>query len=353
RRQIALGLEAFEVQIDLFVPLLQRFFVQTCGLRVERIDLFVRIRMLFDHRGRRCAGIRALTLVANRRSVRGSRRLRLLAARFACGNDVFARCTAVRAERLALGYAARGTRAIYGHAGSTFACGRFELALAEYEYERSGIEDRVVAAGADTHEQGEREVLQRNAAQRQQRHQRDDDRRQRVERTRHRLQNRRVDDLVVRLARHELRVLADTVENDDRVHDRVTDDGQHGSEERVVGTLAGDGVDADHHRGVAKERNDGNQTEDIVPAEAERDVEELDAERDDERFDRLGQVFTSESRPHRGNLRFGAIHRSGFAERGPQLRRVVAKRRLRFDLIANPAVALLRTHCANGLIRKI
>src|SRR6185437_1912254 len=128
-----------------------------------------------------------------------SRRLRLLTARFARGNDVLARRTSVRAERFAFGYAARGTRAIHTHAGSTFARGRFELALAEYEHERGGIEDRVVAAGPATDEQREREVLQRNAAQCQQRDQRDDDGRESLERQRHRLQNRRVDDLVVRL----------------------------------------------------------------------------------------------------------------------------------------------------------
>ena len=47
--------------------------------------------------------------------------------------------------------------------------------------------------------------------------------------------------------------------------------------------LSGERVDADHHERVAHERDDHDQTEDVVPAEAERDVDELDADRDDQR----------------------------------------------------------------------
>src|SRR5690348_2849200 len=111
----------------------------------------------------------------------------------------------MRAERLAFGNAAYGTRAVGRQAGGAFACGRFELTLAEYEHEWCGVEDRVVTARANADEQCKAEVLQRFSAECKQRNERNHAGGERIERTRHRLQDRRVDDLVVRLARHQLR----------------------------------------------------------------------------------------------------------------------------------------------------
>ena len=117
---------------------------------------------------------------------------------------------------------------------------------------------------------------------------------------------------------HDLGVLADPVENDDRIHDRVADDRQHGGQERVVGAPAGERVDADHHQRVANERDDRDEAEDVVPAEAERDVDELDADRDDQRQQRVDQVFASERGTDGGDLRLRAIDRRDGAERVPQ-----------------------------------
>ena len=75
------------------------------------------------------------------------------------------------------------------------------------------------------------------------------------------------------------------------------------AKKRIVGGPVGERVDADHHCGVANQRDNRDQTEDIVPAEAERDVEELDAERDDQRPERLAEILAAQRRPDRRNRR--------------------------------------------------
>jgi len=85
---------------------------------------------------------------------------------------------------------------------------------------------------------------------------------------------------VERLAVHQLHVLADPVEDDDRIHHRVADDRQDRGQEGVVHPLSGDRVDPDHGQRVAHQRDHADPAEDQVPAEAERDVQELDRDRD-------------------------------------------------------------------------
>ena len=85
--------------------------------------------------------------------------------------------------------------------------------------------------------------------------------------------------------------LADPVEDDDGVHDGVADDGQQRREKRVVGLPVRDRVDADHDDDVVDQREIGDHAVAQLIPETERDVDQLQDERDDERPQRLAEVF--------------------------------------------------------------
>src|SRR5262245_2064840 len=100
------------------------------------------------------------------------------------------------------------------------------LALLDDREERRRDEDRRVRTGGDADEDREREVLERLAAEdeeREDREQRDDRRRDRAA---DRLPEGLVGDRGEARAPHDLRVLAHAVEDDDGVVDRVTQDGE-------------------------------------------------------------------------------------------------------------------------------
>ena len=125
--------------------------------------------------------------------------------------------------------------------------------VAEHNPERARDEDRRVAADGEADEQGEREVFRRVAAEEVEGGRREEDGEDRVERARQRLIDTAVDELVDVAAAAEVQfeVLADAVEDDDRIVDRVTDDGQQSRDER--------GVDL-----ALRQREDREYDEDIV-----------------------------------------------------------------------------------------
>ena len=98
--------------------------------------------------------------------------------------------------------------------------------------------------------------LQRRAAEEEQRadrQQRDERRRQRAA---DRLPERDVDDRRERRAPHDRHVLADAVEDDDRVVDRVTEHGQDRGDRRLGHLAPGERVDADGDQDVVEQRGD-------------------------------------------------------------------------------------------------
>ena len=104
------------------------------------------------------------------------------------------------------------------------------LTLLEDREQRRGDEDRRVRAGADSDEEREREVLERVAAEEPQRRDRDERDERRCQRARDRLPQGDVADDAERRPLHQRDVLADAVEDDDRVVDRVAEHGQHGGD---------------------------------------------------------------------------------------------------------------------------
>ena len=102
------------------------------------------------------------------------------------------------------------------------------------DQQRRGDEDRRVRPRDDADEQGQDEVLDRRATEQQQREQRQHDGQAGHDRAPERLQDRVVHDLGERLAGVAGLVLADPVEDDDRVVDAEADDGQHRGHEQAV-----------------------------------------------------------------------------------------------------------------------
>src|SRR5579872_846877 len=189
-------------------------------------------------------------------------------------------------------------------------------ALLPHDEQRTRDEDGGIRAARHAHQEREGEILQGIAAEEVQREQHDQHCRERIHRPRHRLQQRDVHHLVVRLVRHEPAVLADPVEDDDRIHDRVADDGEQRREERIVGLAVRKRVDADHHDDVVQQRDVGDDAEAQLIAEAECDVEQLQSERDHEREQRPLQVFLAQTWSDRGVLTLPPIDlKAGFVER--------------------------------------
>lgn len=104
----------------------------------------------------------------------------------------------------------------------------FLTPVAEDNPQRAGNEDGRIAAAAKADEQGKGEVLRRVAAEEVECKRREHDREDRVQRTRQRLENRRVDKRidVAATAEVQLEIFTDAVEDDDGIVDRVTDDRQ-------------------------------------------------------------------------------------------------------------------------------
>ena len=159
------------------------------------------------------------------------------------------------------------------------------LALLPVHEHGAGDEDRRVGARERADEQREGEVLQRLAAEQEQREHRQASCRRLVasERTmtsRHRA----VDDLRERGARHPRDVLPDAVEHDDRVVEREAQDGEQRRDRRRRHLPAGEGVDARRDQDVVHQRDQHRHGE--LPLEAQRDVDRDDGQRGDDRGER-------------------------------------------------------------------
>ena len=131
--------------------------------------------------------------------------------------------------------------------------------------------------------------LQRLAAEEQQREHRQQRAEARRQRAHDDLGHRAVDDLRERRARHPRDVLADAVEHDDRVVERVAQDGQQRRDRRRRHLPADEGVDARHDQDVVHQRDQHRHGE--LPLEAQRDVDRDDQQRGDDR-DQIAELAT-------------------------------------------------------------
>src|ERR671910_672513 len=169
-------------------------------------------------------------------------------------------------------------------------------ALEQDGEERGGDEDRGEGAYPDADQDREREVLEHLAAeeiQRADREQGDDRRRQRPTDG---LPERGVDNRLDRGSPHDRQVLAHAVEDDDRVVDRVADDGQecgHGGRAHLP---TRERVDPEGDQAVVDDRPQDRHRE--PPLEAERDEDRDQDERDQDRVDRAAEDLIREARGH-------------------------------------------------------
>src|SRR5438874_4045294 len=193
--------------------------------------------------------------------------------------------------------------------------------------DRRRDEDARVGAGDDADHHREREAVQDLAAEEEQRERRQQRRARRDHRPAERLVHRDVDDVVHRVAAHDPQVLADPVEDDDRVVGR---EARH-RENR------GDHV---QRHVVAEEREERERDQQAVDRRADRaDAEaELEAEREvredaDQREHRRPNTLARQLAPDRGADDLGALPRrveARLLERTLDLVRLDAERRAGF-----------------------
>ena len=168
--------------------------------------------------------------------------------------------------------------------------------VAEDDPEWAGDEDGRIAADGEADEQGKREVLRRVAAEEIESSRREEDGEDRVERARQRLVDTAVDELVdvAAAAEVQLEVLADAVEDDDGIVDRVTDDRQERRDERGVDLALCQREDREHDEDIVDEREDGGNAE--AQLEAVCDVEDDQCPRDDEGQDSVRDELAADRR---------------------------------------------------------
>lgn len=168
--------------------------------------------------------------------------------------------------------------------------------VSEDNPERARDENRRVAADGEADEQGKREVFRRVAAEEVEGGRREEDGEDRVERTRQRLIDTAVDELVdvAAAAEVQLEVLADAVEDDDRIVDRVTDDGQQCCDERGINLALRQREDREHDEDIVDEREDGGDAK--AQLKAVGDVEDNQCPRDDECQDGIRDELTANRR---------------------------------------------------------
>src|SRR5689334_6971479 len=122
------------------------------------------------------------------------------------------------------------------------------------------VEDRGKGAADDANQKGKHELLGRFATEEIEGQQREDDRHRRVEGPHDRLCKTVIDDLFERRRHAAGQVLADSVEDDDGVVDRETDDCKQGSHEQGVnlrsGNLAHNRKNAEHNQHVVEHAYD-------------------------------------------------------------------------------------------------
>ena len=146
-----------------------------------------------------------------------------------------------------------------------------QLALLPLDQHRRRDEDRRVGAREHAHEQREGEVLQRLAAEQQQRADRHQDHEARGQRPGEDLGHRPVRDLREGRPRHARHVLAYSVEHDHRVVQRVTHDRQQGGDRGGRDLPVEEGVHARGDQKVVREGDHHRHGE--LPLESEPDVD--------------------------------------------------------------------------------
>src|SRR2546425_10950042 len=158
-------------------------------------------------------------------------------------------------------YGRRAARPALGRAGRQRAMTDAVLELLPERDDLARVEDGRVRPGDDPDEEREREVPHRVAAEQVQREQGEDDGERGDDGPRERLHDRVIDDRVERLAGVQPEVLADAVEDDDRVVDREADDREHGGDEEAVDLNvqeeAEESEDPEDDRRVVEQRDDG------------------------------------------------------------------------------------------------
>ena len=159
------------------------------------------------------------------------------------------------------------------------------LALLPLGQHGRGDEDRRVGTGGDADHHREGEVLQRLAAEDQQHADQEDGRQAGDQRSRQHLAHRAVDDLREGGARHPRHVLADAVEDDDRVVHRVTQDGQEGGDRPARHLLAHQGIDARRDQDVVDQGDQHRHR--VLGLEPDRDVGGDHEQGEDDRDHRL------------------------------------------------------------------
>src|SRR5579871_5729220 len=173
---------------------------------------------------------------------------------------------------------------------------RHEVAVRRVEVERDAARDvhRGVGDREDADDQRRAEAAQRLAAEQVQRDDHDQRRELRDHRPRQRLVDRAVEDLERLCLAHDREQLADAVEDDDRLVDRVAEHRQHRGQHRQIEGHAGDREHADEDERVVQRRDDRADAE--LPAEAERDVAEDGDQRRDQRLQPLDDQLLADLR---------------------------------------------------------
>ena len=176
-------------------------------------------------------------------------------------------------------------------------CLMFFLApVAEDNPQRAGDEDGRIAAAAKADEQREGEVLRRVAAEEVERKRREHDREDRVQRTRQRLENRRVDKRIdiAATAEVQLEILADAVEDDDGIVDRVTDNRQERRDKGRIDLTLRKREYREHDKDIMYECQDCCHTE--TPFETIGDIEDNQCPRNDKCKHRIGDKLAANRR---------------------------------------------------------
>ena len=166
--------------------------------------------------------------------------------------------------------------------GSLF---RLEGLLPE-EDDRAGQVDRRVDAFDRPDEHDEGEVVDDLAAEEKEGQEGQEDRARGDDRPAQRLVEAEVHDLFERFLAVDLGVLADPVEDDDRVVDREADDGQDAGDDGQVDLAAGERIEAHRDEDVLGQGEDGGDA--VLQLEPDGDVDEHADERPD---GRLGGLF--------------------------------------------------------------
>src|SRR5690606_3082026 len=143
-------------------------------------------------------------------------------------------------------------------------------------------EDRRIRPDHDAEEENQRELADRPATEDEEREERGQRRHARQHRPRERLVDRTVDqrnDLLTPPRR--LQILADPIEDNDRVVQRVTQDRQHGGDGRQRNLEPEDRQDPERDEHIVSGRDDRSHAE--TPFEAERQIDQRHREREEDR----------------------------------------------------------------------